>query len=108
MGIPWMALAVSVVGAPEESKAQPSGMEDSPLKLALKMLHMATVVVAISRSQAVSGAPGRAIEMGFVPKRGSRPCQGGTRGVALQKAIPMSPPRAIFCAQNAAAPKWLE
>lgn len=68
------------------------------------MRFMATVVVAISSSH----GPGAAMQMGLVPRRACRPCQGGTMVEALQNTSPICPASAIFCAQYAAAPKWLD
>src|SRR5579872_5210724 len=104
MSIPLYALLVSVVGTPSESKAQPAGISGWPLINALKMRPAATVVVAISSSH----GPGTDMHIGLVPMRPAFPCQGGTIGEALHITIPICPAARIFCAHQAAAPKWLD
>ncbi len=71
---------------------------------ALKTLPAATVVVAISSSH----GPGSDMQMGLVPTRPSLPCHGGTIGEALHTTMPIMPAALIFCAHQAAAPKWLD
>src|SRR5580704_8285915 len=93
-----------VVGTPSTSKAQPAGISSLPLINALKILPAATVVVAISSSQ----GPGTDMQIGLVPIRPTFPCHGGTIGEALQKTSPICPAARIFCAHQAAAPKWLD
>src|SRR5580704_10975079 len=48
------------------------------------------------------------MQIGLVPKRVCLPCQGGTIGEALHITIPIKPSLEYFCAQKAAAPKWLD
>ena len=48
------------------------------------------------------------MQMGFVPKRPSLPCHGGTIGEALHITMPIWPAARIFCAHQAAAPKWFD
>ena len=85
--MPLYAEAVSVVGTPSESNAQPAGISGWWFRKALKTLPAATVVVAMSSSQ----GPGTDMQMGLVPRRPSRPCQGGTIGDALHITIPICP-----------------
>src|ERR1017187_2012782 len=104
MSIPLYAASVLVVGTPSESNAQPAGISGCPLRNALKTLPAATVVVAISSSQ----GPGTDMQMGFVPNCPFIPCQGGTMGEALHITMPICPTARIFCAHQAAAPKWFD
>ena len=87
-----------------ESNAQPAGISGCPLRNALKTLPAATVVVAISSSQ----GPGTDMQIGLVPSRPSLPCHGGTIGDALHITMPICPAARIFCAHQAAAPKWFD
>src|SRR5258708_6270936 len=89
IGQPSIAAAVSVVGTPFGAMAHPGGIVGSPLMDALKILPIATVVVAMSSSH--RSGPGSDTHMGLVPKRFSRPCHGATRGEALHITIPSSP-----------------
>src|SRR6187455_1065064 len=102
--MPLYAASVLVVGRPAESIAQPAGISGWPLRYALKTLPAATVVVAISNSH----GPGTAMQIGLVPKRPSLPCHGGTMGDALHTTIPSWPASRIFCAHQAAPPKWFD
>src|SRR5271157_1819570 len=104
MSIPLYAAAVSVVGTPWELNAQPGGISGCPLRNALKTRPAATVVVAISNSH----GPGTDIEMGLEPTRPCFACQGGTMGEALHITMPICPAARIFCAHQAAAPKWFD
>src|SRR5207247_5903436 len=99
MGQPSIAAAVSVVGTPSGAMAQPAGMVGSPLMDALKILPMATVVVAISRSH--WSGPGSDMQIGLVPNRFSLPCHGATSGEALHIRMPIRPAGELRCAQHA-------
>src|ERR1041385_7566424 len=102
--MPLYASVVSVVGTPSRSNAQPAGISGCWLRKALKIFPAATVVVAISSSQ----GPGTDIQIGLVPRRPARPCQGGTIGEALHITMPICPAALIFWAHQAAAPKWFD
>ena len=72
------ALAVSVVGRPCSSLAQPSGIVGSPRFFASNSLLPATAVVAMSNTTVGSSAVGNAYENGLVENSGVVEPNGGT------------------------------
>src|SRR5574340_591239 len=108
MSVPATAACLSVVGTPSESSAHPGGISGAGSAAALTILFFETAVVAMSSSQAPSPVLGMETQMGLVPILPSRPCQGATDADALHSTTPIMPASDKRCAQNAAAPKWLE
>ena len=97
-------LLVSVVGTPSESKAQPAGN----LRLAVEERLEDLACRDGGGGHIEQPGPGTDMQIGLVPSRPSLPCQGGTIGEALHITMPIWPASRIFCAHQAAAPKWFD
>ena len=101
--MPSIAACGSVVGWPDASRAQPSGI-GPPREAALSTFTRAVALVAMSRMIGSSRVRGTPKANGLVPKTGRLPPHGGISADELAKPRPTSPRRARWSTNQPTTP----